>query len=377
VSPTGVMEAGRVGPSKYALLVREMLERISQGRYPVGTRFPSVRKISTEFGVSPGTALKGIKELERQKLVVCHASGKGTIVARREPASSATRPTTLACLFRTLRPRNAMDNFGLDMIQGVQDAISGRGYRFVHHRVDEAAFEQRMLDLAQEDWVAGVVIDQLAPLSTMRRLAATGLPVALFNREEHVAGLSTVCPDYRAMGRETTRLARTRGYERLACCWNPDFETVTDESRLGSGWPMVEARRGFVMEAAALFAGEAVASLSDPPESPPPGPEAYGLPRRKPPDWRPLAVLATSDTRAQRLIEAVRQTNLVLGRDIGVVGMCDLEGPRHSSAPPSTWRVDPAGVGAAAVDELMRRIEDGGPEAHVRIRMEFVDRGTV
>jgi len=370
------MEVGRAGASKHASLVGELRARIRQGRYPVGTRFPSVRKISLEFGVSPGTALKGIKELERQRLVVCHASGKGTIVARREPPPTATKPTTLACLFRPLRPRNAIDNFALDMIQGAQDAISNHGYRFVHHRVDEAAFEQRMLDLVQEEWVAGIVFDQLAPLSAMRRLAAAGRPAALFNREETVPGLSTVAPDYREMARQTARLFRQRGYERVACYWNPALEAEADEVRLGSGWPMLQARAAFVQEAAALFGGASPDTIPDPPETPPPGPETYGLPRRKPRDWRPLAVFATSDTRALRLINAINQTGLILGRDIGVIGMCDLEGPRHSSVPPSTWRVDPASIGAAAVEELLRRIETGEPETRVRLRMEFVDRGT-
>jgi DNA-binding LacI/PurR family transcriptional regulator len=106
-------------------------------------------------------------------------------------------------------------------------------------------------------------------------------------------------------------------------------------------------------------------------------PQEFSLPLTKTPDWQPLGIMATSDSRANQLITAIGKTDLVLGRDIGVIGCFDLECGRASAVPPSTWTVDRHAVGAEAVAELITRIENPKlSRSIVRIAMEFMDRGT-
>ena len=76
-------------------------------------------------------------------------------------------------------------------------------------------------------------------------------------------------------------------------------------------------------------------------------------------------------------MNAIRQTDLVLGGDIGVIDESDLDISRRVGTPPSTWRVDGRRIGAEAARELIDRIEDpSAPAAVVKIPVEFVDRGT-
>ena len=379
------MTSPRVGTQevrlpKHAILSRELKRRVSSGEYPVGSRIPPVRELSEEFSVSPTTALKGIQKLVRERLVFCHPGAKGTIVLRHKPPLTATKRTTLACLLRAHRPRNMIDNFGPDMIQGVREEISGRKYRFVYHCLDETDYEQRMIELLEEEWVCGILLDQCVPISTVHRLAERGLPVALYNREVRVQNVSTACPDYFHIGRETFRFFVQRGYERLAHLSAGTEEQPLSETHEAEAAALCAMMKGFRFEARMRepfvrppeLIDDAVTDARTFSE-----PEEFGLPRRKPADWRTLGIFALNDTRVARLIEAISKTDLVIGRDVGVVGCFDLTGAAHAATPPSTWRIDAQEVGRAAVGLLIRKIEDGDlPTVAVRIRAEFLDRGT-
>ncbi len=54
-------------------------ERIQSGKYPPGTRVPSIVALSGEFGVAPVTARKALTALQREGLVESR-TGWGTFV---------------------------------------------------------------------------------------------------------------------------------------------------------------------------------------------------------------------------------------------------------------------------------------------------------
>jgi len=378
--PTQVGEQGRRQlPAKYLGLKNALREKIVSGSLPVGSRLPSMRQLGEDYGMSLPTVFRGVQELAREGFVSPQAGRRGTTVIRSEPASDA-KARTLACLLRPHRPRNPVDNFALDMIQGVRDEISAHRYRFIYHCIDEADYEKRMLDAMHEPWVCGVLCDQLVPEDAVRTLARQGHPIALLNREDAIPGLITVCPDYARIGRESLRTLASNGYRRFAALWTQDPAHPGGVAHDPVWYPGASMHKGFMDEAAArgiapgrlLALGDGVrdgVARSDP--------EAFQLPRAKPPDWAPLGVFATTDTRALRFLVAVAQTDLVIGRDIGVVGCYDLVGPRRSGTPPSTWRIDAHAVGATAVRELIRKTEEPErPVSPIRVPAEYVDRGT-
>ncbi len=352
------------------LLRREILDR----RYAVGERLPPVRVLSRRFATTPPTALRAIQILAREGYVVSEAGPKGTRVVRDTPLTQV-RPTTLACLLRPHRPRNEDDNFAADMLQGVRDEVSAHRYRFVYHCLDESDYVDRMEHLIREAWVCGVLLDERTPLAEIQTLARQGLPTVLINRFVELPGLSCVAADYERIGRDSARMLLRKGYARLAYSSVEAFETGGGAAVAELSYPASAMLRAFCAAAQAWGAqAEPIVERSAPVQ---PTPEFFGLPRRKPAEWRPLGILANTDRRAICILDAIRQTDLVLGRDVGVVGCYDLPCGRRHSQPPSTWAVDPAAIGAAGVSQLIGQIEDPGVSPGMtRIPVEFVDRGT-
>ena len=363
---------------KYRQAADFLRRGIYEGRFPIGAKLPSVRQLSRELQFSLPTAFRAVQELAREGLVVSHSGPRGTVVVRDTPAERV-KPTTLACLLRPHRPRNDADNFAVDMIQGVRDEISANQFRFVYHCLDEEDYEGRMVELAREEWVCGILMDQLTPLATVRRLAGMGLPASIMNRRTCVPNVSCATPDYKRLARESVRMFLNKGYERIGYCSLEAEESTWDESARERAYAVVCMRCALKAAAVARGLSEKDVVWFEEPEIGAPiesSPEFFGLPRRKPGDWRSLGVLANTDRRAVRLLEAIRRTDLVLGRDIGVIGCFDLLAGRRSPHPPSTWRINPIAVGAATVAQLISCIENAGAQAStVEIPVEFVDRG--
>lgn len=361
---------------KYERIRQTLYRRILGGEYPVGSRLPSVRLLSEQFSVSPATAFRCVQELARDRLVTSHAGRRGTVVARREPIEGGIERTTLACLLRPHRPRNEHDNFGIDIIQGLRDAISAQGYRFVYHCVDEADYARRVADLAEQPWIAGMVLDQCTPDDVVAELAAKGLPTVIFNRVVNLENLSSVTPDYERVGAESYRILRQRGYARVALY---SREVVTNMARaLFSPGEMMGD--GFI--GAASAAGLGAGHFHDIPDVVPKDPvrnepEQFGLPRRKPADWTPLGIFALNDIRARQIADVLRKTDLALGRDVGLIGTCDLPCNLGGNPPFSTWSIDAHEIGTETVRELLARVKDPAlPRSTVKLTAVFVDRGT-
>lgn len=53
----------------YAQLVEQLQMQIVSGKYPSGSKLPSVRELSAEAGVNPNTMQKAFSELERDGLI--------------------------------------------------------------------------------------------------------------------------------------------------------------------------------------------------------------------------------------------------------------------------------------------------------------------
>lgn len=363
---------------KYRRVASELREEILAGDHPVGASLPKLQVIADRFDVSFVTASRAVGVLSQEGLVSTAQKRNGIVVLRNRPAAPP-RSTTLACLFRPARSRGQVDNFALDMVEGVRDAISERGYRFIHHGLDEDRYEKRTAEAVEAEGACGLLLDQKTPLDALIRLSALGVPAVLFNRDEDVPGLSTVSVDFAAVAKGSAELFRAKGYERVAFYAQPKHEATWTQSEAAARSAGVAFRREFVAAARkAGFEGDRLVLI--PESDPTPAqeePETYGLPRKRPPGWRSLAIQARSDTTAVRIVKAVGKTNLELGRDVGVVGCYDLEVGRGGPTPLTTWRVDGWLIGAAAVRELLARVErPGAPKTRLSISAEFLDRGT-
>lgn len=56
----------------YTQLLEQILFLIVSGRYPPGSRLPSVRDLASEASVNPNTMQRALTELERSQLICSH-----------------------------------------------------------------------------------------------------------------------------------------------------------------------------------------------------------------------------------------------------------------------------------------------------------------
>ena len=362
--------------AKYRHIGNRLLDRIRRGDYDRHSRLPPISVASREFGVSYMT-MRAAYHFLADVGVLKLTRGKGTEIIRRRPALTVSQ-TTVGCLMRPVRrPRNEADNFCIDMTEAVMAELPKHGYRPLFHSLLEDDYERGMLQLSDESAVSGFLLDQCAPISVIRKLAGQGLPVVLYNRLVDVPNVQCVTPDYDGVGRSAVLLFVQRGYERVAYCGGTFDESGLTEERAAATAPARAVLDGLLDAAAGLRLVPETMPL--PPTREEVGrPEAYGLPRRKGSDWRPLAILTPTDLCALRLIQAIEKTDLELGKDVGVLSGLALEARYHTETPPTASRIDARAIGAEAVRALVARIADPGAGCEpVKLQLEFLDCGTV
>lgn len=77
--------------AKYRQIADELRQRITTGRYPPGTRFPSEQDIQQEFGAARTTAREAMRLLAQDGLIVIK-HGQPTRVSNTRPMSTVPVP---------------------------------------------------------------------------------------------------------------------------------------------------------------------------------------------------------------------------------------------------------------------------------------------
>ena len=141
---------------------------------------------------------------------------------------------------------------------------------------------------------------------------------------------------------------------------------------------MTELRKGFIDGACACgYAPEDILLITEPAD-PADGelPRSYGLPERRPADWRRLGILSANDRNAVMIARAVAATDLVPVRD-----RAHLRNEPGNLATRDGAALDLAHRSAShrrpAVRELVRRMNDPATSPRtIRLAAEFVDHQT-
>ena len=75
----------------------QVVDLVTPGRWPGGTRLPPVRTLADELGVAPGTVAKAYRALEQEGFVVT-AGRRGTVVAEQQGVPDELRAELRAAL---------------------------------------------------------------------------------------------------------------------------------------------------------------------------------------------------------------------------------------------------------------------------------------
>ncbi len=86
--------------TRYAAVERQLLAELAQGRYPVGSRFPTEMELCARFGVSRHTVREALRRLADMGLLQ-RLQGSGTLVrALRKPAGFSQSVASLTELYQ-------------------------------------------------------------------------------------------------------------------------------------------------------------------------------------------------------------------------------------------------------------------------------------
>ena len=372
---------------KYEQLRRSLLERIHSGEFPVGARFPTIGETSQAMGVSCVTAHRAYRLLAEEGFLSSRAGRHGTRVISADKQPAKVRKVVVTGVFRSFNQRNPMENYALDMFEGVCRTLSSHQAGMIHHRTDsktaEAAWpalDKALKDL-DEGFAQGVVLDQLVTDDALRKVEASEYPAVLLNRHPDGIGIDSVAPDVEWAGRETAKRALLAGYRHIVLCEARLRGQVGDpvrliRSRFYDDYIKGVSESGFfdgsIEKASLPPLAEHVEFQADD--------EAFcstlGVPER--PGGERTLFVNTNDSTALRLLRILHERGFQIPRDAGVVGLVDADCNRRAKRPVTTWRIDSFKMGMAAGDMLLDRIEfPGRPPARRYIKPVFVDHGTL
>ncbi|HOX06109.1 MAG TPA: GntR family transcriptional regulator [Planctomycetota bacterium] len=289
---------------------------VTSGRFPAGRFLPPVRELSSEYGVSPETIRRGLKILEREKLVAAKArqgfrvssgAGAGADAARHCPVAYVTshdayltgaQPANLAILDAFQRTTAQAGS----SVLGVHSAGAGGAVILEQLRAGRA-------------WGAALDTMDRALLEALR---GSGLPLVLINSCWEDAEVDVVIQDNYRGGFLAARHLLDSGCRRIA--W------------FGALGRFYHSRERFAGAVAALAAAgmrfdEALCADVEGPEA---SAKAAELLDRSD---RPDGVLAFSAGAMQTLARAAQDRGLGLGAGLRAVGWTVEEGWAGSYRP--------------------------------------------
>jgi LacI family transcriptional regulator len=202
--------------------------------------------------------------------------------------------------------------FFTSMVRGIEDVAYGEGYRLVLGNSDgDVDKEAGYLDIAIRERMAGVVIAAASTTeSHIERLVAEGIPTVAVDRRLEGPRVDSVVVDNATGAEEATRHLLDVGWRRVACIAGPPTVSTSNERlagyraglrAAGAGFDRVLVRRADYREEGGYKATRALLELDDPPD----------------------ALFVTNNLMTVGALRAIRDRNLRIPRDIGIVGFDD------------------------------------------------------
>jgi LacI family transcriptional regulator len=230
--------------------------------------------------------------------------------------------------------------------RGVEDVAHEVGYSVVLCNSDESADkENRYIDVAIQERVAGVILSPSGTTTSVAKLADRGTPYVAVDRPLPGQDSDVVLVDTRVAAREATTHLIAQGYERIGCITGPTGVRTADDRLTGYRDGLRAAKRRSTpklvrrSEYKAAGARRAALDLLSHPE---------------PPD----ALLIANSAMAVGVLQALQEHGIRAGRDVGLVAFDDAPWAELVD-PPLTVVAQPAyEIGTVAARLLLARIAD-------------------
>ena len=339
----------------YERISKDIRQSIDKGRLHPGAKVPSVNELRQDYGVSHITALRVYKELADANYIL-QRPGKGYFVRERF-LKKTVMTGMVGCFIRPLRDFRLDDNYFNDINYGIQSECCVRRLNLFRSHVlgslnqyvpsDEglAEIKRAMLNVAGD--LDGFLVDERIPDSLIDDvITETGKPAVVVNRCSSLE-IDTVGPANRRGMMDALGKISRMGYNRFIFC-----ATGTSESRLVARH---EAFKEFIKTN--NIAPEYTDVVDD--CNIKPLDKSIAAVRKlydKYSGRGKILIITTMDCFARELASALIAAGMIPAKDFGILGFGGLGFASNFKPQLSTVSVNPAGIGAMAVDVLMQRI---------------------
>lgn len=339
----------------YEKISEDIRQSIDKGRLSPGAKIPSVNELRQGYGVSHITALRVYKELSDGNYIV-QQKGKGYFVRDRF-FKKTVMTGVLGCFIRPLRDFRMDDNYFNDINYGIQseccikriNLLRPHALGVLHQYLpsEEGLSEIKRAMLNMVDTVDGFLVDERIPDSLIADIISkTGKPAIVVNRRSSLA-VDTVGPDNRHGVLDALGKVSRMGYNRFMFCSSGVKDSCLLD-RLEAFKEFIrqnnidDSHAGIVGDCSIIPLDESLAAIK----------KIYN---EKSVDDKTL-IMAETDSIARNLTEFFTEIDITPGKDIGILGFGGLGFANNFKPQLSTVDINPAGIGAMAVNVLMSRI---------------------
>ncbi|MEV0798988.1 LacI family DNA-binding transcriptional regulator [Kribbella sp. NPDC050281] len=326
---------------------------------------PTISDVAARAGVSTATVSRAL-------------NGKATVdpdlAARVRTAATELgyQPNGLA---RALRRQEAavvaliisdVENpFFTALARGVEDVAHEVGYSVVLCNSDEnAEKENRYIDIAIQERVAGVILSPSGTATSVAKLASRGTAYVAVDRPLPVQDSDAVLVDTRQAAKQATAHLVAQGYERIGCITGPAGVRTADDRLAGYRDALRSAKRRSTpklvrrTEYKAAGARRAALDVMSQPE---------------PPD----ALLVANSAMAVGVLQALQERGIRPGRDVGLVSFDDAPWAELVDPPLSVVAQPAYEIGAVAARLLLARIADSSrPPTTTTLGARLIERAS-
>lgn len=318
--------------------LKEILEKMLRTLKP-GDIIPSENQIAEHFKLHRLTARQAITELVNNGLLY-RVHGSGTFVSESNVKATSN---TIGCLFRSIRPRTASDNFFLEIFEAFEDELS-KNKNFMLYKSLNNMHEEDIFDTVTEILAtnpAGLVLDERVPDRILEKLRNLSIPVLLLNRKSPVAGVKSVIPDNESSLSHALKYLKGNGHRRILFI----YETASQNQRemaeeLGKSYP--DSGEIMIIPATETdFSGKSYRNAVK-----------KGLKLH-----HPTAIITGFDWIAKNAYDVIEKHGLRIPDDISVISIGGFDLAANLNPPLTTVKTDTRQIGCTAARAVLNTEE--------------------
>ncbi|WP_433166852.1 LacI family DNA-binding transcriptional regulator [Kribbella sp. CA-247076] len=249
--------------------------------------------------------------------------------------------------------------------RGVEDVAHEVGYSVVLCNSDEnAEKENRYIDVAIQERVAGVILSPSGTTTSVAKLAGRGTAYVAVDRPLPGQDSDVVLVDTRLAARQATAHLIAQGYDRIGCITGPSGVRTADDRLAGYRDALRAAKRRstprLVRRTEYKAAGAHRAALEL-------------MSQAEPPD----ALLVANSAMAVGVLQALQELKVRPGRDVGLVAFDDAPWAELVDPPLSVVAQPAYEIGTVAARLLLARIADNSrPPTATTLGARLIERAS-